>query len=84
MINDNIFDLKPVFKFRMPRAFKMFMLTAEEILVEQKAKSLQTDGRALDRRFDQNGLGSGHVCGRIPLSTGGHKGSWFFGVANVH
>lgn len=60
------------------------MLTAEKILVEQEGKSLQTNGRALDRGFDQNGLRSSHVCRRIPLSTGSRQGSWFFGVTDVH
>jgi len=52
--------------------------------VEQETKGVQINGCALDRRFNQNGIGSGNVCGSLPLSTGRRQGSWFFGHTDVH
>lgn len=60
------------------------MLTVEKVLVEQASESMQTNGRALDRRLDPNGLGGGHVCGRFSLPAGCRQRSWFFGHADVH
>lgn len=60
------------------------MLTVEKILVEQKTQGVQADGRACNRRLNQNGVGSSYVCGRFPVFTSRRQRSWFFGLANVH
>jgi len=60
------------------------LLTVEKILVEQKTKGVQTNGCTLNGRFNQNGIGSGNVCGSLPLSTGCRQGSWIFGHTDVH
>lgn len=60
------------------------MSTVEKILVEQKTKGVQVDGRACNRRLNQNGLGGSHVCGRFPLFTSRRQRSWIFGLADVH
>lgn len=49
---------------------RILMFVVKKILVEQKAKSVPSNGRALNRRLDQDEFGSGHVRGRFPLSTG--------------